>query len=284
MRSIWKGYIQFSLVTIPVRIYNAFEPSETISFRQLHKEDNGPIGYDKKCKKCSNSVKNEDIVKGYEYEPEQFVIIEQEDLDKVRLKTTRVVEIQGFVDASEVNSMLLDTPYFAGPDGEVASKAYALLCNTLKETGKIGIGKVVLRDRENIMMIAPEENGLLLYKLRYPKEIRKISEVPLLNNTAADKDQLKLAKTLVDTMSKKFSDFELVDRYKEAVIEMVQAKVEGKQIVTVAEEEKPIIDIMTALKESIDQAKKEKKPMEKATGKEKEEKVAEKPSKRKKAS
>ncbi len=269
MRAIWKGYIQFSLVTIPVRIYNAFESSESVSFRQLHKDDNGPIGYDKKCKKCSNTVKNEDIVKGYEYEPEQFVIIEQEDLDKVKLKTTRVVELQGFVDKSEVNSMLLDTPYFAGPDGEVAAKAYALLCQTLKDTGKIGIGRVVLRDRENIMMISPEENGLLLYKLRFPKEIRKISEVPLLNNLSADKDQLKLAKTLVDTMSKKFSEFELVDRYKEAVREMVVAKIEGKQIVTVAEEEKPVVDIMTALKESIDQAKKEKKPMEKATGKEK---------------
>lgn len=280
---MWKGYIQFSLVTIPVRIYNAFEPSETVSFRQLHNDDNGAIGYDKKCKKCGNSVKNEDIVKGYEYEPEQFVIIEQEDLDKVKLKTTRIVELQGFVDKSEVNPMLFDTPYFAGPDGEVASKAYALLCQTLKDTGKIGIGRVVLRDRENIMMIAPEENGLLLYKLRYPKEVRKISEVPMLNAMAADKDQLKLAKTLVDTMVKKFSDFELVDRYKEAVRDMVVAKVEGKQIVTVAEEEKPVVDIMTALKESIEQAKKEKKPMEKAMGKDKvaEEKAV---TKRKKAS
>lgn len=267
MRAIWKGYIQFSLVTIPVRIYNAFEPSETVSFRQLHKADNGLIGYDKKCKKCGNPVKNEDIVKGYEYEPEQYVIIEQEDLDKVKLKTTRVVELQGFVDRSEVNPMLFDTPYFAGPDGEVAAKAYALLCQTLKDTGKIGIGRVVLRDRENIMMVAPEENGLLLYKLRYPKEVRKISEVPLLNSMAADKDQLKLARTLVDTMVKKFSDFELVDRYKEAVRDMVIAKVEGKQVVTVAEEEKPVVDIITALKESIEQAKKEKKPMEKATGK-----------------
>lgn len=283
MRAMWKGYIQFSLVTIPVRIYNAFEPSETVSFRQLHNDDNGAIGYDKKCKKCGNSVKNEDIVKGYEYEPEQFVIIEQEDLDKVKLKTTRIVELQGFVDKSEVNPMLFDTPYFAGPDGEVASKAYALLCQTLKDTGKIGIGRVVLRDRENIMMIAPEENGLLLYKLRYPKEVRKISEVPMLNAMAADKDQLKLAKTLVDTMVKKFSDFELVDRYKEAVRDMVVAKVEGKQIVTVAEEEKPVVDIMTALKESIEQAKKEKKPMEKAMGKDKvaEEKAV---TKRKKAS
>jgi len=283
MRAIWKGYIQFSLVTIPVRIYNAFEPSETVSFRQLHKDDNGPIGYDKKCKKCGNSVKNEDIVKGYEYEPEQFVIIDQEDLDKVKLKTTRIVELQGFVDKSEVSSMLFDTPYFAGPDGEVASKAYALLCQTLKDTGKVGVGRVVLRDRESIMMISPEENGLLLYKLRYPKEVRKISEVPLFNGIAADKDQLKLAKTLVDTMAKKFSDFELVDRYREAVRDMVTAKVEGKQVVTVAEEEKPVVDIMTALKESIEQAKKEKKPMEKATGKEKASEVKA-TTKRKKAS
>ena len=128
MRAIWKGHIRFSLVTIPIRIYNAIETSESISFNQLHKECNGNIGYDKKCKKCGEVVKNESIVKGYKYEPDQYVIIEDSDFEKVRLKSTKVIEIEGFVDESEVHPTLFDSPYYAGPDGEVASKAYALLC------------------------------------------------------------------------------------------------------------------------------------------------------------
>lgn len=266
MRSIWKGHIRFSLVTIPIAIYNAIETSETISFKQLHKEDNGPIGYDKRCKKCDKIVKSEDIVKGYQYEPDQFAIIEPEDLAKLKLKSTKVIEIEGFVDAAEVPATLYDTPYFAGPDGDVAAKTFALLIATLKDSGKLGIGKVVIRDRESVVLLAPEKNGLLLYKLRYPNELRKITEVPKLDGATADKQQLKLARTLVDSMVKPFAEIEsqLKDTYKDAVRELIKAKIEGKEVVSVEEEEKPVVDIMTALKQSIENAS--KKPMKKATG------------------
>lgn len=266
MRSIWKGHIRFSLVTIPIAIYNAIETSESISFKQLHREDNGPIGYDKRCKKCNKQVKNEDIVKGYQYEPDQFAIIEPEDLAKLKLKSTKVIEIEGFVDAEEVPATLYDTPYYAGPDGDVAAKTFALLTSTLKESGKMGIGKVVIRDRESVVLLAPKENGLLLYKLRYPNEVRKISEVPKLEDLSADKEQLKLAKTLVDSMSKPFAEIKLKDKYKDAVKDLIKAKIEGKEIVTMEEEEKPVVDIMSALKQSIENASKSKKPMKKATG------------------
>lgn len=266
MRSIWKGHIRFSLVTIPIAIYNAIETSETISFKQLHREDNGQVGYDKRCKKCNKIVKNEDIVKGYPYEDDKFVVIEPEDLAKLKLKSTKVIEIEGFVDAAEVPSTLYDTPYYAGPDGDIANKTFALLCATLKNSGKMGIGKVVIRDRESVVLLAPEDNGLLLYKLRYPNEIRKISEVPKLDGLTADKEQLKLAKTLVDSMSKPFAEIKLKDTYKDAVKQLIKAKIEGKEVVTVEEEEKPVVDIMTALKQSIENASKQKKPMKKATG------------------
>jgi len=268
MRAIWRGHIRFSLVTIPVRIYNAIETAETISFNQLHKECNGNIGYQKKCKKCGDEVKNEDIVKGYQYEPDQYVIVEKEDLDNLKLKSTKIIEIEGFVDASEVPATLYDSPYFAGPDGEVAGQAYALLCESLKRNNKLGIGKVVLRDRESVMLMAPhEDGGLVMYKLRYPKEVRDIANVPQLNGLKADDSQLKLADTLVDSMSKSFDEIELVDTYKDAVRDLIQQKIEGKEVVTVEEEEKPVVDIMTALKESIEKAKADKKPMEKAKGK-----------------
>src|ERR1041384_2516119 len=116
MRSIWKGHIRFSLVTIPIRIYNAVETGETIRFNQLHKEDNGAVGYDKKCKKCGKALTTEEIVKGYEFEPEQYVLVSAEELAKIKLKSTKVIEIQGFIDAGEIDASLYDSPYFAGPD------------------------------------------------------------------------------------------------------------------------------------------------------------------------
>ena len=265
MRAIWKGHIRFSLVTIPIRMYSAIETRSSISFRQLHKEDNGPIGYQKVCKVCDEKVTTADIVKGYEYESDQYVIVENDDLQKIKLKSTKVIDIDAFVDADEVNPALYDSPYFAGPDGEVAAKAYSLLCETLRNSNKLGIGKVVLRDRESIVLIAPEGPGLMLYKLRYPQELRNIANVPNLGEAETDEAQLKLAQTLVDSMSKPFADLELEDKYRAAVMEIVEAKVAGKEIVTLAEEEAPIVDIMTALQESINQS--QKKPLKKATGK-----------------
>lgn len=267
MRALWKGHIRFSLVTIPIRMYSAIESKQSISFRQLHKDDNGPIGYVKTCKVCSDKVTQSDIVKGYEYEPDQYVIIDNEDLEKIKLKSTKVIDIEAFVNAEEVDLALYDSPYFAGPDGEVATKAYALLCQTLKNTNKLGIGRVVLRDKENVVLIAPSGSGLMMYKLRYPNELRDMNSVPLIAEIDADEAQLKLAETLVDSMSKDFSELDLEDRYYEAVMEMVNAKIEGQEIITLAEEEAPVVDIMTALQESINQAKAQKKPLKKATGK-----------------
>lgn len=283
MRAIWKGNIQFSLVNIPIRIYNAIDTADSIRFRQLDKADHAPIGYKKINKVTGQEVQSSDIVKGFEYEKDQFVIIEPEDLDKLKLKSTRVIEIEGFVDKEEVSEMLYDSPYFAGPDGDGAGKAYSLFCKTLEQSGKLGIGRVVLRDRESAMLIAPKDGGICMYKLRYPSELRKMQQVPKLpEQPDAEDEQLKLAKTLVDSMSKSLSDITLTDRYKDAVWEIINAKIDGEEIVTAQEEEKPVVDIMTALKASIEQAKDDKKPMKKAK---KSEKGAKKTAtKRKKAS
>jgi len=273
MRALWKGFIRFSLVTIPVNLYSAVESSSTISFNQLHKTDHGRVGYEKKCKKCGNILSNDEIVKGYEFQPDQYVIIDNEDLQKIKLESTKTIEIEGFVNVSEISPMLYDSPYFIGPDGEVGKKAYALFTETLKETGKMGIGKVVMRDREDVVMISPEENGMMMFKLRYPNELRKISSVPQLNGMKADKDQLKLAKTLVESMTTTIDKIELKDKYQDALRELIEAKAEGKEIVAATTEVKPVTDIMAALKQSLEQAKKEKMPMEKAKGKAKKEKV-----------
>lgn len=264
MRAIWKGHIQFSLVTIPIRIYNAIDTGQTISFNLLSKEGHNPVAYEKKDKVTGEPLRQEDIVKGFQYEPGQYVIIEDDDFAKVRLKSTRLIDIEGFVKKEEVHPTLYETPYFVGPDGDVAAKTYGLLMSTLKESGKIGVGKVVLRDRETPVLLTPHDVGIMMYRLRYPHEIRSIREVPQLLEVKADKEQLKMAKTLVDSMTKKFSQIEMKDHYYDALKEIIDAKVAGKEIVTVTEEEPKVVDIMTALKASIDQAK--KKPMEKAKG------------------
>jgi DNA end-binding protein Ku len=282
MRAIWKGHIQFSLVSIPIRIYNAIDTGKTISFNLLSKEGHNPVSYEKKDKVTGKALRTEDIVKGYQYEPGQYVIIEQEDIDKVKLKSEKVIEIEGFVDANEVHPTLFEAPYFIGPDGDVAAKTYGLLSETLKQTGRIAVGKVVLRDRETPLLMVPHQGGILMYRLRYPEEIRNFREVPQLLEVKTDKDQLKLAKTLVDSMTKKFSQIEMKDHYFDKLKSIIDAKVEGKEIVTVTEEAPKVVDIMTALKASIDAAK---KPMEKAKGtavkKEKAEKTKQKASKRK---
>ncbi len=271
MRAIWKGHIRFSLVTIPVRIYNAIDSAQTLSFNLLSRKGHNPVSYEKKDKVTGETLKTEDIIRGYQYEPGQFVIIDQEDFDKVKLKSTRIIDIEGFVQADEVHATLYESPYYIGPDGDVAARSYGLLCETLKQTGRVGVGRVVLRDRETIILLSPHDNGLMVYRLRYPNEVRRIQEVPgLLETTSTDMEQLKLAKTLVDSMTRHFVDIEMKDNYTEELKKMIQAKIDGKEIITVTEEEPEVVDIMTALKASIEQAK--KKPMEKAKGKAEEEK------------
>lgn len=279
MRSLWKGHIRFSMVTIPIRLYTAVDSGATVSFNQLHKKDNGRVGYDKKCKSCGEVLSAKDIVKGYEHSPDEYVVVEEEDLQKLKLKSTKIIEIEGFVDAEEVHETLYDTPYYAGPDGEVAVKVYALLNEALKASGKLGVGKVVMRDREDMVLIGHHEGGLVIYKLRYPQRVRQIGEVPGIDQSKVNAEELKLAQSLVDSMSKPLAAMELKDTYNDAIKDLINAKVEGKEIVMGAEEVKPVVDIMSALKDSIEQAKEDKKPMKKAAG----EKAAAKKAPKKKA-
>ena len=281
MRSIWKGHIRFSLVTIPIRIYNAVDTGEAIRFNQLHKEDNGAVGYEKKCKKCGKTLTAEEIVKGYQFEPEQYVIVSPEDLAKIKLKSTKVIEIEGFIDAAEVHPSLYESPYLVGPDGPVAAKTYSLLSQALKASGRVGVGKVVLRDREEAVMVAPADGGIMLYKLRQPNEVRKMDAVPQIEHKEVNKDELKLSLSLVESMASSLKELDLTDHYRDALREIIEAKIAGREIVSAPEEEKPVVDIMTALRESIEQAKAKKKPMERAKG-EKKEAMESKPAKQKK--
>ena len=269
MRSIWKGHIRFLLVAIPVRIYNALETSEKIAFNQLHRDDYGPIGYDKRCKKCGQVVSNDQITKGYQYEPDRYAIVEPDDVAKIKIKTTKAVDIVGFVDRSEVPTTFFDAPYFAGPDGPVSEKPYALLREVMKQTGKIAVGKVVLRDREDLVAVFPYEDGLVLQKLHYPHELRKMEDVPEIDGVGKltpqklNKNELKLAATLVQEMVTTLSEIDTEDNYHTALRKLIDAKIKGRKVVELEEvEELPRLDIMSALKKSLQQSN--RKPMVKA--------------------
>jgi DNA end-binding protein Ku len=264
MRSIWKGHIRFLLVAIPVRIYNAIETTEKIQFNQLHREDYGPIGYDKRCKKCGQVVTGDQITKGYQYEPDRYAIVEPEDIAKVKIKTTKAVDIIGFVDSSEIPTTFYDSPYYAGPDGPVSEKPYALLREVMKQTGKVGIGKVVLRDREDLVALFPYENGLVMQKLHFPNELRSMKDVPEIDGaTKLDKNELKLATTLVEQMVTSLAEIDTVDQYHQALKQLIESKIKGKKVVEFEVEELPRLDIMSALKKSLQQSN--RKPMVKAT-------------------
>src|SRR5437764_1225382 len=264
MRSIWKGHIRFLLVAIPIRVYNAIEASERINFNQLHRDDFGPIGYDKRCKKCNQVVTNDEITQGYQYEPDRYTIVEPEEIAKVKIKTTRAVDILGFVEGSEIPSTFYDAPYYIGPDGPVAEKPFALLRQVLKDTGKVGLAKVVLRDREDLVAVFPHGDGIVLQKLRYPNEVRKMEDVPQLDATPKlDKKELTLATSLVEQMVTSFSDIDTVDHYHEALRKLIDSKIKGKKVTEFEKiEELPRLDIMTALKKSLQASS--RKPMVKA--------------------
>ncbi|MBT8220491.1 MAG: Ku protein [Bacteroidia bacterium] len=261
MRSVWKGHIRFSLVTIPILVYNAVESKSTIRFNQLHKKDNGRIGYVKTCKSCDEEVGRSDIVKGYEYAPDQFVVFENEELDSIKLKSNRAIDIETFVDIKEVHPSRYEAVYYVGPDGEVAKKTFNLLIKTLKMSNRAGIGRIILRDKEDVVLLAPYKKAIIMYKLRYPEELRDVNDVPHLGEEDVDEAQLRLAETLVDSLKTPFSKVDFEDRYKEALMDLVNEKVSGKEIVTVTEEEEdgPVVDIMDALKKSIELAKSVKK-------------------------
>ncbi len=261
MRSIWKGHIRFSLVTIPIQIFNAVNRSSTISFNQLHKEDMGRVSYKKVCRTCNEELGMKDIVKGYEYTDDQYVVLEKQELDGIKLKSTRAIDIEAFVDLQEVHPSRFEAVYFVGPNGDVAKKTYGLFCEVLKKSGKAGVGRIILRDKEDVVLLKAEDNGMIMYKLRFPDEVRSLKDVPDTDGIEVDQKQLALAETLVDSLVMSFDEVDFQDRYKDALMELVNEKIDGKDVVSISDEkeERPVIDIMDALKASIEQAKNVKK-------------------------
>ena len=253
MRPIWNGAISFGLVNIPIGVYSATH-SERISFNFLHKKDLGRIHNVRVCDVCGKQVPYEDLVRGYEYEKGEYVALEEEDFDKIAIESSKTINVMEFVDQEEIDPMFFDTPYYLAP-GKNADHVYALFREALKESGKVGIAKVAFREREHLAAVKAHENALMLDTMFFADEIAKPGELDLPRTAKISEKELKLAEKLIEEMSGKFKPEKYEDTYREALLEMIEAKVKGKhgkaKRVASKKATTNVVDIMSKLKASL---------------------------------
>ena len=259
-RPTWKGYLKISLVNIPVRVFPATDAAATVSFNQLHKECGTRIQQKKWCPNCQVEVANTDLAKGYEFEKGKFVVIEEDDLAKVRPASTRVIDIVQFTDAATIDPVYVERPYYLAPDGQVAAEAFAVMREGM--AGKAAVGKLALYGREYLVAIQPRENGLVMYTLRHAAEVRSMSAIDELKTVPAKikPDEVKLARQVISNFETEGDLTQYQDDYQRELREIIDAKIAGREIVTPTEETPPkVVNLMDALRQSLDRVSTAKK-------------------------
>ena len=260
-RAIWKGHLRLSLVTIPIRVYPATNSAATISFHQLHRKCQTRIQYRKWCPHCEREVTKDEIVKGYEFERGQYVPLEEEEIARVRPESTRIIALSQFTDAEAIDPVLVDTPYYLGPDGKVAAESFAVMREALR--GKAGIGTVAIHGRDRLVAIEARERGMIMFSLRHEREIRRIDAIDEVQATPekVKTDELSLAKRVIGGFEDKVDFSKYHDTYEDALREMIEAKIKGREIISTEEvEERPkVVNLMDALRKSLDEASRAKK-------------------------
>ena len=264
-RTIWKGSISFGLVNIPIQVFVATQKDEFSSFNQLD-EKGHKIKYKKWCPVEKREVSWSEIKKGYEITKDNYVILEKQDLDNIKLKTTHTIDIKEFIDSEDFDPLFIEKNYYIGPDMRTTkkknaspsnSKAYSLFVKILNETKKVAIGKVVFRDKEHLVALRSYQRGLVMHQLKYLDEIRPMDEVEGISNSQQPKvedNELSLGKTLVDTLtSQQFDIGKYSDAYAKELEKIIEAKSKGQKITVEDEEEKSTgtANLLEALKASI---------------------------------
>ena len=252
-RPTWKGFLKISLVNIPVRVFPATDAAATISFNQLHRECGSRIQQKKWCPTCEKEVANTDLVKGYEFEKGRYVTLEEDDIAKVRPESTRVINIAQFADASVIDPVYVERPYYLAPDGTVAAEAFAVMREGM--AGKAAIGKVALYGREYLVAIQPRENGLVMYTLRHASEVRAMGAIDELKTVPAKikPDEVKLARQVIGNFETGGDLTQYKDDYQLQLRGIIDAKIEGREVVTEEVEETPkVVNLMEALRQSLD--------------------------------
>lgn len=255
-RASWKGYIKLSLVSCPVRLYPATSSSERITFNQLHKDTHNRINM-KPVDPELGLVERSDLVRGYQYEDKQYVIIEDEDLEAVKIEANHTLNIEAFVDAKEVAQIYQDAPYYLAPDGAMAEETFAVLREAMRAENKLAIARLVMSSRERVVTIGAYDKGMMVQTLRMANEVRATSsyfdEIP---ETKADPEMLQMAEALIKQKVTKFDIKNYDDRYEVALREMIKEKLKGhKPVVAAAPERGNVINLMDALKASLGQGK-----------------------------
>jgi DNA end-binding protein Ku len=260
-RASWTGYLRLSLVTIPVRLYNAISSTSKVSLNQLHKNCNLRLRQQMVCPE-HGKVEKEDIVKGYEFEKDRYVVVDEADLEKIRLETTKTIDLMQFVDAGELDPIYFNTPYYVAPDGPVAEEGFRILREAMRQANKIAIGQVVISSKEQVVALKVQERGLVLNTLHYAEEIRNTaSYFEEIKNGGVDKNQLALAEQLVNSYTTAFDASKFTDRYQNALLEVIKGKIAGSQpVVAQRVEAGKVINLMDALKQSLAQSAAQKKP------------------------
>lgn len=253
-RASWKGYLKLSLVSCPVRLYPATSASERISFNQLHKKTHNRINM-KPVDPELGLVERSDLVRGYEYEDKQYIIIDDADLDAVRIESNHTMNIEAFVDEGEVDVVYQDAPYYLAPDGAMAEETFAVLREAMRKSGKLAIARLVLSSRERVVTIGARENGMFVCTLRNPNEVRGTTEyfgnIP---DAKPDAEMLQLAEALIKQKETHFDPKNYEDRYEVALMAMIREKLKGhKPIIAAAPERGNVINLMDALKASLSQ-------------------------------
>src|SRR5438067_3502689 len=264
-RATWKGYLKISLVNIPVKVFPATETSGTISFNQLHGECQTRIQQKRWCPQCNREVPHTEIVKGYEFEKGRYVVLSEEDFEKVRPESTRVIDLVQFSDEASIDPMYVDRTYYLAPDGSVASEAFAVVREGMK--GKVGVGKLALYGREYLVAVRPYQRGIVMHTLHHAAEIRGVEAVEELNSVPAKvkPEEIKLAKQVISTFEGPLNLKDYKDEYREGLQRIIDAKIAGEEIVAPSDEAPPrVVNLMDALKKSLDAVSSAKKRPAKA--------------------
>ena len=269
-RAIWKGGISFGLVNIPIALYPATRREE-LKFRLLRKNDLSPVNYKRVAEKDGKEVPWDDIVKGYEYEKGNYVVLRDGDFQRVDVEATQTVDIQDFVELDEIDPIFFYKPYYLEPQ-KGGDKAYALLHDALKDSKKVGIAKVVIKTREYLAGVKPEDGALLLELMHFADELADISELRIPKKVEVGKREMNMAKSLINSMSSKWTPRKYKDDYREALMEVIEEKVEagGKEIEeksTKAPKLTKVIDLVSVLQKSLEETGAKKKTTAKSRGK-----------------
>ena len=264
-RPTWKGFLKISLVNIPIRVFPATDSAATISFNQLHAECQTRIQQKRWCPTCDREVPLSEIAKGYEFEKGRYVVMTEEDLSKVKPESTRIIDLVQFTEVASIDPIHVDRAYYLAPDGNIAIQAFAVMREGMK--GKAGIGKLALYGREYLVAVQPKDNGLVMYTLRHSKEVRSMDAIDELQNVPSKvkPEEIKLAKQVIENFEGELNWEEYRDEYQEELQRIIDAKIAGEEVVASEQEAPPkVVNLMDALKKSLDAVSVGKKKTAKA--------------------